>query len=263
MSRGRSSLGGGSRGGGFSRGGGSRSHGGIHFGGGLNWIIPAMLLSKSTNSGGQNDNNNNEPVYKYKKVRNKKATAITAIILAVACALCIALSVCFRFDAVYTQTTAVVTGCVEEYDYDDMCYYLYTSYKFEVDGQIYKVQSKSGWTQLPDGIKFKDWQTEYYGKEYQIYYKNSDPYQIWEIEAKEYIPDNSSIYVTFAVILGIICIIICAVGINKYELDSELMEQQAEIKSKILPDGKVKCSYCGTIVDKETNKCPSCGASVR
>lgn len=264
MSRGSSSLGGG----GFSGGGHHSGSSGIHHGhssngGLLTGLVIGSLLSRGNGSSGGSEGNYERPDPtqggKYKRVKNTKATYITSAIFLALTIMFIVFAVMFRFDAVYTQINATAT------DYDYKNGYYYTSYDFDINGTHYSVESKVGWTKL-ENMEGKTYTEEniqnyYLNKEYAIYYKNSDPYTIYEVEAKSDMPTSSGIYIFFAVATGIVAIAIFAGGLYKYELDPEYEARQREIERNKPVDGKRKCNYCNSLIDEKADKCPNCGAS--
>lgn len=262
-SRGRSSN---SRGGSF---GGSRSGGGSSFGSSrsyssgrrysssnLGFIIGAMLGRDYASQGESVEvkPTNNQPAVKYKKVRNKKATATTCLILGAITIVFIALSIC-GFNMQYGRVAGTVESVYTRYEYGEK--YYYTSYEYVVDGRVYSAESQSGWTLLPDPIDI------YIGGQYELYYKKSNPYIIYEIEDKENIPTNKNFYILLAVMFGITTVCIAVAGIGKYEIDKEHLEAQEKLNKQKVPNGKKLCEYCGNISDANKDKCQSCGAPLK
>ena len=259
MSRGSSSLGGGGFSGGFSGGGGSHGYHGSSNNGLLSGLIIGSILSRRNGGSGSSSNSSGGAGPQYKRVRNQKATIIAcAIMLAIAITF-IVLSMVFTFDRVYAQTTATAT------DYDYKFGYYYTTYDFSLNGKEYSVESKVGWTKLEhmEGKAYteENIETYYLHKDYQVYYKISDPYTIYEVEAKADMPSTNAIYIFLAVFFIFITIITYAVGIYKLELDPAYINEQKRQQEAKEMEGKRRCPYCGTIMDAKESKCSNCGAS--
>ena len=268
MSRGSSSLGGG---GGFSGGfsGGHSGSSGIHHGhssngGLLTGLVIGSLLSRGGGSGSSGSSGNYErpdPTQggKYKRVKNTTATYVTSLIFLAVTVVFVVLSFLFRFDAVYVKTKGVAT------DYSYNYPYYYTTYDFVVDGTTYSVESKAGWTKLEhmEGKAYtqENINTYYLNKEYEIYYKKTNVYEVYEVESKADMPSTNAIYIFFAVIFGIVTLIVFSCGIYKYELDPEYEVKQREAEKNKPVDGKRRCQYCNSLIDEKTEKCPNCGAS--
>ncbi len=262
MSRGHSS---GGRSGGFSggrssgyRGSFGRSHTHVHFGTSFWW--PAFLLGRSNHSKGNSDNS-----VEYKKVRNKKATAIVSGIFAALCVMFIVLALVNSFSNKYEKINATATSVYTNYEYGEK--YFYTSYYFIYNGEEYSVESQLGWTQLPDIQPGKETEENisknYLGKTFYIYVSKSNPYIIYEVEGISDIPSTNVGYVMGAIITGIIALIIFIVGVNKYEIDKEAMAAKESLKKAAVPNNKRKCEYCGYLADADDAKCKSCGASLK
>lgn len=191
---------------------------------------------------------------KYKKVKNKKATAITSAIFGVLTILSIILSVC-----AVSISFGKVMGTVEKV-YSRKIFnetYYYTSYEYVVDSQTYYAESQTGWTMLPDPIHI------YMGSQYELYYKKSNPYIIYEIEDKENLPTLKPVFLAFAFILGITTICILVIGVGKYQLNPEWVQAQKIAEDKEKMQGKKRCDYCASIMDENLNKCTSCGAPLK
>ena len=262
MSRGGSiGRGGSSRSGGFS--GGSRSFGGGSWSSssssyrgssgssGLNWLLAGMVLS-NRNSGGSGSNElgnsiHDVPKVKYKKVKDKKATTAWAVILGIM----LAITIVFCCLNVFKTTTAVVTSYREYKDYYGGGYttYYFASYEYEVNGKIYSSESGAGWTNIEDYP---------IGSTCEIYYYNMDPCEIYEVEYKSEMPTHNGGFIFIAVVLGFALLCISIFGVNKYEVEDET----SQTKTKVLPADKRQCDYCDSVINKDENKCPNCGASV-
>lgn len=259
MSRGSSSLGGGGFSGGFSSGGGSHGYHGSSNNGLLSGLIIGSLLSRR--SGGSSNGSSGGAGPQYKRVRNQKATIIACAIMLAIAVMFIVLGVVFRFDRVYAQTTATAT------DVEKVGIYYYTTYDFSLNGKNYSTDSKVGWTKLEhmEGYTVPydrpDIEANYLNKDYQIFYKISDPYTIYEVEAKADMPSTNAIYIFLAVFFGFITIITYAVGIYKLELDPAYVDEQKRQQEVKEMEGKRRCPYCGTIMDAKESKCSNCGAS--
>ena len=268
MSRGSSSLGGGGFGGGSSFGGGG------HYGGGhssnnglLTGLILGSIFSRRGGSGpdGSVGNNENQNQVKYKKIRNNKATNIVAGIFLAIVATFIILAVVFRFDNVYSQINATATDYDESVEYGVK--YYYTTYDFDIGSKHYSVQSKVGWTKLENmagkAYTEENIQTYYLNKSYRIYYKNSNPYEVYEIEAKEDMDSPNAIYVFMAVVFGIITVAIYVGGINKYVVDEEYIQAVEKVAEAKDEHKKHKCPYCGSVIPDGETKCSNCGANLK
>ncbi|MBQ8468440.1 MAG: zinc ribbon domain-containing protein [Clostridia bacterium] len=267
MSRGSSSI---SGGGGFS-GGSSHSGGGYHSSGngGLftGLLIGSLLSRRSGGSSGDSSGENNSDGIKYKKVRNQRATLIVSGVFLAITVLFVVLSIVFRFSAVYDTISATATDYDYRYDYDQGRSYYYTTYEFTYGGRDYSIESKIGWTKL-ENMEGKTYTEEnintyYLHKNYEIFVKKSNPFEIYEVEAKGDMPSTNLIYIFFAIFFGIVTVIVYLAGINKYEIDQEYLAEKKKMEEEKMPEGKRKCGYCGGIIDASSNKCPHCGASTK
>jgi hypothetical protein len=249
MSRGGASLGG-SHGGGHGGGGNFRAGGGG--GNALGWLIAGAVIGSSRRSGGNPPppSGGNSPTpqpnnsVQYKLVRDNKKTNIIGTIFAAVCLMFIILSIVFSFNNVYGLTQGVATDNHPDYQG------YRTDYTYTVDGTTYNEVLSKLQFQEPADI----------GEIYDLYYKKSDPTIIYEAEGKSLIPSTNAIYIVFAVIFGIITLFIFVGGVRKRVVDEELTQRQEKINQNIVPAGKARCRYCGTLMDAGASKCPNCGA---
>ena len=250
MSRGRSmSRGGGSRG--FSSGSRSsssfRSSGSSYRGSrssvGFHWVFPMSVSSSGKSYSFGKSQIAEESNVKYKAVRNKKATIAVCSVLAV---FLIMLIYC-----AYITGYGTVMGKAVSYDeyYSFGETYYYTSYEYTVDGKEYSAESQLGWTNLYP-----------MGYEYELYYSRSNPYEIYEVEGKSDLPNGQYGFVFFAIVVGVVLIVIAITGVKKYVVDEAATQAYQKEQEMKLPEGKTRCKYCGSVSEETESKCPSCGA---
>ena len=180
---------------------------------------------------------------KYKYVRNTKSTILVCSVLA---AFLIMLIYC-----AYITGYGTVMGRAVSYDtyysYGDT--YYYTSYEYTIKGETYSAESQLGWTNLYP-----------MGRDYELYYSRSNPYEIYEIEGKADLPTGSYGFIFFAVIVGVVFIVIATTGVKKQVVDEAATEAYKREQENKVPEGKERCKYCKTVSDSTEIKCPSCGA---
>lgn len=263
-SRGRSSNSGrGHSGGGHSGGGshGNFGHGGFritphHHGSSTTDFLMSAFIAKKLfgEEGGSGQSNDGPTVSKYIRSKDKTKTNIVSIIL-------FGLAVLFLFLSIFSVEISYgkVVGTVESWDdhYEYGTRYYFTRYNYVVDGQEYSAESLSGWEDPPEN------ETTYIGSKAELYYKRTNPYEIYEVEDKANIPTFLALFefFTFAFLIAGICVRVNGVG--KYQENPEWKRQVEEIKEKQELGGKSRCSYCGTIVEEGKTRCPSCGASIK
>lgn len=254
-SRGRSSNSNGGSRGGF---GGGRPHGvGFHHGGSSvsDFVISAFVAKKLFDGGvSQGESGEDYSVPRYKAVRNKVATAIVSGILF---AITIALTLCaiFYVDVVYGKVMGTVESYEVRYEFGET--YYYTNYQYTVKDKTYSAESGAGWTKLPESAE------TYVGSTYELYYKRTNPYVIYEIEDKENLPETWIVFMVLGLFSLSFGILVYKNGINKYVENPQWKKEQEERKQKQSLGGKSKCDYCGTLVGDGKDKCPSCGASIK
>ena len=209
------------------------------------------------------------PSKKYKKVRNKKATLIVGLIFACLFVLFFSLALANNNERSYGTIIGTATVVDSAYMYGDK--YYYTTYNFVLDGKEYSTESQIGWTQLPDIPIGKeddiDYVLQYYlGKQFELYYLKDNPYVIYEIEeGLENLPSQNSGYIIGSIFMFIVAVSIFAIGINRTEEDTEYAKEYERLlqEQELKRENKLLCKYCGTKVDKDIHKCPSCGAPVK
>ena len=257
-SRGRSSNGarsGGSSRGSFNSSGRFSTSNSYYSSRNTNGLLGFMIGSMLSSGDGEFSVSSNyveNQVQKYKKVRNKKATAIVSAILGIITLVFIILSAC-AVDISYGKVMGTVVRKPYERDEWGEKYY-YSSYKYKVDGKTYSSESNVGWTMLPDPIEV------YVGNQYELYYKRRNPYDIYEVEYKENIPSSKEEFMAIAVIFALATIITACVGFRKNEINPEWQEEQKRIEEQNQMMGKKRCEYCSNITEDDNAKCPQCGA---
>ena len=273
-------------GGGFSGGhsggfSGGHSHSHSSGNGLLTGLIVGSLLSRNS-SGSSSSGSSRTPVDptqggKYRKVKNKTLTYVISAIFLALTILFVGLSIAFRFENVYVLVSAKAVKC--EVDTSSSTYshkYYYTSYNFTtLNGEnMFGVRSQISWDGLDDldpadNPYSEDQINEIYLKkssgyrDLNIYYLKSNPSIIYDEAAKVYdeIPSKNGVFIFFAVICGIVTLLVFFVGISKYELNPEYVREQTRLEKQKVPQGKRRCSYCGSVFDEKEDKCPDCGAS--
>ncbi len=263
-SRGHSSNSGhGHTGGGYGGGHGGRpmgGHGGVgprphyHHGGSMSDFVLSAYVAKKLFDGDETYGSNEKPTAKkYHRVKNQVATKIVSGIL-------YALTVVFIIMAIFSVdiTYGKVTGTVESYDLIPRMgeNYYFTSYHYVVKDKEYSAESQSGWSKLPES------EETYIGSEYELYYKRTDPYIIYEIEDRANLPTAVVLYVFVAMFMLTFGLMCTKYGIWKTVENPQWQKQQEAIKEKNELGGKSRCKYCGTIANANDKKCPSCGASL-
>lgn len=217
------------------------------------FVLSAYVAKRLFDGDGTSGSGEKTTVNKYRRVKNKVATKIVSGIF-------YALTVVFIILAIFSVdiTYGKVTGIVESFDIIPRMgeNYYFTSYHYVVNDKEYSAESQSGWSKLPESAE------TYIGSEYELYYKRTDPYIIYEIEDRANLPTSVVLYSFVAIFTLVFGFMFTKYGIWKTVENPQWQKQQEAIKEKQELDGRSRCKYCGTIADANDKKCPSCGASL-
>lgn len=265
MGRGMSGTGGGG-GRGFSGGGGGfrpstsrpsgvHHHTSVHVHSGGFWnglMFGSLMASRNGTSGGTGGAN-----VKYKKTRNKVATLILGIVFLAIAATCIVCANVFTYKTI--DATVVSYREADVYSMYGEEYY-YCTYSYTVKGKEYTKESQVYFEYGGDNPA--DLEEFAVGTTQRIKYKNTEPTIIYEIEGKKHIDDDfGTVGWVFGIIFGVITVIVFVCGVQKVEVIEEPAAEAASTSSSTkLEEGKVRCKYCGSILDKDDTFCTGCGA---
>ncbi len=128
----------------------------------------------------------------------------------------------------------------------------YRTYDYTIDGIDYTNRSMQSW-------EFADEQD--IGKFFTIYYLESDPNMIYE-EIPENDDSGNGVMIFGGLLfasVGILTVVVSVKSIKKRNSSEDVGD--GEIKKESVDSSRVRCPYCGTKYNRNSNNCPQCGAS--